>query len=267
MSAKTKIDLSDIQKELLEGVDVDNMPESIRHLTVTRPGVRTVGYGATKYEDLLVIQVLLPPGAVLRTIRIEIDQDDPNKGTISCDEDPYLLEGKKMVKKEWKKLNSTLACDIESLLSLEAEKKYAIEGTTPSCGRLIQDFCWPDGLESHLNPIDPFVIGFRPVFSPEGCSLFENKVVNLYTSKGKVVPASLLTAFFFVNKHNHIKNTAGKGLRLGEASDTESEGSVSPAKQRGFKRNRRSNGSVSSSRSNNNPAGAEENPSMVVDGE
>lgn len=241
------IDLESVRQELEEAALQAIDTETMRIITIFKTNVKVKGFGASSYEDLLGIQVVLPPGCVLRTVRIEIDEEDPNHGIVSCDEDPYLLEGARRVKKDWKKMNHLLASELEALFDKEAKDKYAVEGTTPSHGKLIQPFKWPEEFKSHLNPIDPFVLGLRalPTDIEKGESFFDTKTLTLYTSKGKAVSATVLTAFFFVNKHSHIKNYAGRGLRVGESSDTESEGSVTPSKR--SKRKRSSNGSRGSS--------------------
>jgi hypothetical protein len=163
-------------------------------------------------------------------MRIEIDTDAPEGGIVTVDEDPYLVEGKKRIKKQWKQLNPKLHDEIEDLFELQLKSRYAIEGTTPAHGKLTQHFSWPEGLQSQLNPIDPFVIGLRSTPASGGATLFESKTVSLYNDGGKVIPATVVTAFYFVNKLAHISNDAGKGLRVDEASDTESETSSSPKK-------------------------------------
>jgi hypothetical protein len=230
---------SAIALELTEvGKALDNINgEEMRIVTIHKPNVRVVGFGGFNKEDLLAVQVLMPPGAVLKSMRIEIDPDSPEGGIVTVDEDPHLVEGNKRLKREWKELNQKLHDEIEDLFDLQLKNKYAVDGTTPAHGKLIQQFSWPEGLQSHLNPIDPFVIGLRSTPTVGGVTLFESKTLRLYNDRGKVIPATVVTAFYFVNKQAHLSNDAGKGLRVGDASDSESEASPSPLKS-GRKRSR-----------------------------
>jgi hypothetical protein len=88
-------------------------------------------FAPTRFHDLLVLQVALPPAAVLESIRVEINMDDPIGGTVSMDEDPNFLGGSKYLKKEWRSNNQKLTSEIEAMLDLAWKGKYVVEGTTP----------------------------------------------------------------------------------------------------------------------------------------
>lgn len=118
-------------------------------------------------------------------------------------------------------MNERLHNEIEDLFELQLKSKNAVEETTPAHGKLIQPFNWPEGLQSHLNPIDPFVIGLRSKPTDGGVS-----------HRGKVIPAAVVAAFYFVNKHAHLNNDAGNGVRVADASDGKSETITSPLRSR-----------------------------------
>jgi hypothetical protein len=70
-------------------------------------------------------------------------------------------------------------------------------------------------------------------------SLFELKSVQVSSKSGRVVNASRLTVFYLVEQSAHINGAAGKGLKIQEASDSESsyDETPSPRKRRNRGRN------------------------------
>lgn len=221
-------ELDDIRAEL-EFIDEDS---GMRLVTAVKENVTVVGFAPVRHHDIVVLQATLPPGGILESIRVEIDREDPNCGTISLDEDANLLSGSRNVKKDWKKGNMKLAEELDAILDLAWKGKYGVDGTTPLRGKLTADFKWPEGLKSQLNPLDPYVLGFRERPSTFNQTLFEVKSIQVSSRSGRVVPASRLTAFFLVEKHTHINNSAGRDLKVGDASDTESEGETPSPRKR-----------------------------------
>ena len=71
--------------------------------------------------------------AVLDSLRIVINRDDPTGGKVSVDLDPNLCVGSRRTKSSWYFGNSKLAENIEALFHLEVQK-LVIEGTTPAHG-------------------------------------------------------------------------------------------------------------------------------------
>jgi hypothetical protein len=189
------------------------------------------GYGV-KHHDLLALQLTEPPASVLSSVCVEIQKEDRNKGTITMDEDSDVLVGAKSVNKVWRKQNNSLASLLEAYLDKAWKKKYGMEGTTPLLGRLSHDFQWPDELKSQLNPIDPWIIGFRDKPTAAGNSIFENKTVAVTSKSGRVVPAVTLTVFYLVEKDTHFNNTAGRDLKIGEASDSDTDPDTPSPKKR-----------------------------------
>jgi len=234
------IDLSSVAKGLDQ---LEDFEDEMRIITVVREAVLVRGFAPSRFQDVLAIQVTLPPGIVLSSVRITIDEEDPIQGVVTVDEDPTLIVGEKRVKKIWRSLNDKLAYDLEALFDKEAKDKFAVEGTTPSHGRLVQSFSWPNGLKSQLNPVDPYALGLREVPTRVGDTLFETKTVKLAADSKLAVPATVLTAFFFVEKPQQVNNSAGNGLSLGDiSSEEEDDDSVSPRnrkRSRGHQRNSR----------------------------
>jgi hypothetical protein len=70
-------------------------------------------------------------------------------------------------------------------LDLVLKEKYGINGTTPLHGRFVQDFKWPYGARSNLNPIDPYIVVLRTTPAKPGDTLFDTKTLSLSTPKGK----------------------------------------------------------------------------------
>ena len=64
---------------------------------------------------------MLPGGALVETVKIEIDRNDPNKGVISVDQDGSLLQGQKRTHKAWRDNNLALAKDLEALFTVAAK--------------------------------------------------------------------------------------------------------------------------------------------------
>jgi hypothetical protein len=91
--------------------------------------------------------------------------------------------------------------------------------------------------KSQLNPFDPFVDWLRSSPVSARVTLFESKTGSLYNEGGKVIPVTVETSFYFVNRQVHMTNDAGKGRRVDGAYDTESETSPFPQKC-GMKRTR-----------------------------
>lgn len=227
------IDLDEIKQELNN--IYEDFEEDMRLVTVLKKDVTTVGFGPVKFNDILVLQITLPPGGVLETLRIEINEEDPTNGTVSIDEDPNTIKGSKAIKNDWRKLNTKLSNDIEASLDLAWKEKYGVKGTTPLRGKIINSFTWPEGAKSQLNPLDPFVLGLRSQSTQGEQSLFELKTMTLSSKSDRVVSIVRLTAFFLVEKHTHINNAAGRGLKINDASDSDSDASASPRRK---KRNR-----------------------------
>ena len=220
-SVAASINLDDISQRLKD-LFIAGGGEEMQIITVVQKNVPVEGFAPVKYQDLLVVQILLPGCAVLESLRIVINRDDPRGGKVSVDLDSNLSVGSRRTKQAWYFGNSKLAEDIEALIQLEVQK-LVVEGSTPAHGRVDEDFDWPEDLPSQLNPVDPFVLGFRPRPTAYGRTLFETKTVKTDAGKGKSVPGMLVTAFFFVEKHTHVTNDAGKGLRFDdEASDDDS---------------------------------------------
>ena len=233
-------DLAEISEKLEDILYLEEEDETtdMQIITVVKTDVTVKGFAPVKYQDLLVMQALLLGGAVVSSIRVEIDRENPNEGTLSLEQDPHLLVGFRRVKKEWRTGNHELSDDIEALFDICCKEKLASEGSTAPHIKVDEKFQWPNNLKSQLHPVDPFVLGFRAKPSQPGQTLFETKTIKTKTREGKVVPAMLLSAFFFVEKHTHVNNMAGSGLRIDlAASDSDSEGSVSPM-NRGFGGNR-----------------------------
>jgi hypothetical protein len=235
-------DLAEISEKLediyLSTGEEEDEKTDMQIITVVKTDVTVKGFAPVKYQDLLVMQALLLGGAVVSSIRVEIDRENPNEGILSLEQDPHLLVGFRRVKKEWRTGNHKLSDDIEALFDVYCKEKLALEGSTPPHIKVDEKFQWPNELKSQLNPVDPFVLGFRAKPSQPGQTLFETKTIKTKTREGKVVPAMLLSAFFFVEKHTHVNNMAGSGLRVDlAASDSDTEGSISPM-NRGFGGNR-----------------------------
>lgn len=131
------IDLSSVAKGLDQ---LEDFEDEMRIITVVRESVLVREFAPSRFQDVLAIQVTLPPGIVLSSVRITIDEEDPIQGVVTVDEDPTLIVGEKRVKKIWRSLNDKLAYDLEALFDKEAKDKFAVEGTTPSHGRLMQSF-------------------------------------------------------------------------------------------------------------------------------
>jgi hypothetical protein len=169
-------------------------------LTIICKDLEVLGFGPTKYQDLLVVQALLPGATIISSIRVSIDPNDPNKGILSTNQDPHLLEGRRRIKKDWKKRNPRLPSDLEHLFAKEVENQVVTGTARSHFSSVEQVFYWPGGVESQLKPIDPFVLGFRPSPTEPGRTLLDTEVLETETEDGKVVPAVLLTAFFLVEK-------------------------------------------------------------------
>ena len=229
VSPAVDVDLEDISQRL-QDLFISSGGE-MQIITLVKKNVPVAGFAPVKFQDLLVLQALLPGCAVLSSLRIVVNRDDPTTGTVSVDLDPNLSKGIRRTKEKWHIGNSKLADEIEALLDIECGK-LVVEGSTPAHGRVEEDFDWPEGLPSQLNPCDPFVLGFRPRPTPLGITMYETKTIRPVNKNGKSVPGVLVTSFFFVEKFTHVNNEAGKGLRVDEASDDESTSSTPTANKR-----------------------------------
>jgi hypothetical protein len=62
-----------------------------------------------KQRDLVVVQAVLPPGAVLDTFKIQPDKANPSNGTASVDIDANVCNADKRMKSSWIRNNFTLS--------------------------------------------------------------------------------------------------------------------------------------------------------------
>lgn len=156
-------------------------------------------------RDVLAVQCRLNGGADLSTFKCHPQRTNPNLCKISCDVDPNVSKGVCRVREQWIQLNFSLAKQIEAGLD-EACEADTVEDEDYE--RDTDTFNWPHGLKSTLNPIDPYVIGFRAKASDFKDSLYEIDRVNVKGKDGiTIVPCFVITGFFYVATPTKIRET------------------------------------------------------------
>jgi len=141
----------------LEEVQIEDDSIEMRIKTAHLKDVEVSGE-VVPVQDLLVLQVQCPPGAVLSTCTIAPSVEDTNLVEVSVDIDSSLSDGNKRVKKTWTRLHKSLAARIAASLSTKC-KRDVIPGANHE--REEVTVRWDDGIKSTLNPVDPFRLGLR----------------------------------------------------------------------------------------------------------
>ena len=179
--------------------------------------------------DILGVQVRPTPGTILNTLLIAPRSDDPSQVDVSGCLHHNVSNGMARTREKWADRDRNLTKRIGQALQSSCDED-AVSDSEPKHEVDTDSFVWPDGLKSQLIPIDPWKIGLRSHPVRQGRALYEIDTVNLGTDAKAVVPCSLVTVFFMVEKPRH---TRGLGdLRLSGSEDSEDgSGVASPGKR------------------------------------
>ena len=210
-------------------LDIDELNERFANLDVSAGDEMRVKlllikdvpirHDVAKHRDLLAVQIVLPPGAVMSTLTVKPYPEQPSKVKASVDIDPHVSNAAHRTKRDWETGNPLLCSQMEAGLDTSC-KADMVPGTNHE--RVMVDFEWPDGVESELNPLDPAFIYFRLNPTRPGQSLFETQRIRVRGVDGKqVVPIFTATAFFVVAGARHFEDRGE--LELSDSNDEDDQ--------------------------------------------
>lgn len=89
-------------------LSVTNPSDEMRAKVLLIPDI-PVRYDVSNNRDILVAQIVLPPGAVLSSLTIKPDTEDPNLVNAAVDIDPHVSNAEFRIKSFWVEGNPLLA--------------------------------------------------------------------------------------------------------------------------------------------------------------